>query len=56
MIKDLKEQSEIAVDVEHSSRSYEGLTCLLQFSTRNNDYIVDVFPIWQSLPALKEVM
>lgn len=41
-------ETEIAVDLEHHhQRSYLGLTCLIQLSTRNNvDYIIDPFPLW----------
>ena len=47
MIDDLSECSEIGVDVEHHSyRSYLGLTCLIQISTCDKDYIVDPFPLW----------
>jgi len=30
-------------------RSYLGITCLIQISTRDNDYIIDPFPIWNDL-------
>jgi len=56
MVEELSNQAEIAVDVEHSNKSYEGLTCLIQISSRSKDYIVDVFPLWQSIPLLKRVM
>jgi exosome complex exonuclease RRP6 len=46
----------VAVDVEHSSKSYEGLTCLIQISSRKKDYIIDVFPIWRDMPLLKQIM
>ena len=56
MVNELSREAEIAVDVEHSSKSYEGFTCLLQFSSRSKDYIVDVFPIWENVNKLKTVM
>lgn len=37
-------------------KSYEGFTCLIQISTRIKDYIIDVFPIWSSIPALQTVI
>lgn len=52
----MKQFTEIAVDVEHSSKSYEGFTCLIQISTRIKDYIIDVFPIWACVSALQEVI
>ena len=33
-------------------RSYLGITCLIQISTRDNDYIIDPFPIWNDLYIL----
>lgn len=42
--------------MEHSSKSYEGMTCLIQISTRLKDYIIDVFPIWEHVPRLKAVI
>ena len=44
------------MDVEHSAKSYEGFTRLIQMSTREKDYIIDVFPIWDCVPALQEVI
>ena len=44
------------MDVEHSNKSYEGLTCLIQLSTRQRDYIIDVFPIWEHVSLLNEVI
>lgn len=55
-IEELKTQTEIAVDVEHSNKSYEGFTCLIQISSRDRDYIIDVLPLWQLVPLLKKVM
>lgn len=56
MIEELCRETEVAVDVEHSSKSYQGFTCLLQFSSRSKDYIVDVLPLWKEIPNLKKVM
>lgn len=39
----LKECKEFAVDLEHHSyRSFKGFTCLMQISTRERDFVVDV--------------
>lgn len=46
MINILSRQTEIAVDVEyHSFRSYQGFTCLVQISTRSEDFIVDAIKL-----------
>jgi exosome complex exonuclease RRP6 len=46
MTEELKQAKEIAVDLEyHNTRSYYGFTCLMQISTRENDYIVDTLKL-----------
>lgn len=56
MINDLSKEKEIAVDLEHNhERSFQGLTCLIQIATRENDYIIDPFPLWKDLPLLNSV-
>lgn len=57
MLAELKEASEIAVDLEHHDfRTYIGLTSLMQISTRSKDYIVDTLKPWrQELQVLNEV-
>lgn len=56
MVKILKELSEIAVDLEHHDyRSYYGLTCLMQISNREQDWIVDTLALWDDLQVLNEV-
>lgn len=38
--------SEIAIDVEHHHlRSFAGVTCLIQISTKHADYLIDVLSI-----------
>uniref|UniRef100_A0A7N0RIB4 HRDC domain-containing protein n=1 Tax=Kalanchoe fedtschenkoi TaxID=63787 RepID=A0A7N0RIB4_KALFE len=63
-VKDLKEMSaklrgvdEFAVDLEHNQyRSFQGLTCLMQISTRTEDYIVDTLKLRVHVgPYLREV-
>ena len=47
MIENLKMFNAIGVDVEHHGyRSFLGITCLIQISTTEKDYIVDPFPLW----------
>ncbi|KFD54978.1 hypothetical protein M513_04160 [Trichuris suis] len=51
----LNMQTEFAVDLEaNSERSYQGITCLVQISTRNEDYIIDPFPLWSHMHLLNE--
>lgn len=52
----LKTVDEIAVDLEHHSfRSYLGFTCLMQISTRKEDYIVDTLLLRDELHRLNDV-
>lgn len=39
----------------HQFRSYQGLTCLMQISTRKIDYIVDTLALRSQLHALNQV-
>ncbi|KAG5941272.1 hypothetical protein E4U53_007444 [Claviceps sorghi] len=57
MLKDLKKAKEIAVDLEHHDfRTYTGLVCLMQVSTRDKDWIVDTLQPWRhKLEILNEV-
>lgn len=42
MVTKLAKSSEIAIDLEHHDhRTYLGITCLMQISTRDEDWIVD---------------
>lgn len=63
-VKDLKElaaklcdANEFAVDLEHNQyRSFQGLTCLMQISTRTEDFIVDTLKLRVHIgPYLREV-
>lgn len=46
MIEEVSLEREIAVDLEHHSlRSYQGILCLIQVSTRFKDYIIDPLKI-----------
>jgi exosome complex exonuclease RRP6 len=48
---------EIAIDLEaHTIRSYQGLTCLLQISTRFKDFIVDTLKLRSQIgDSLREI-
>lgn len=63
-VKDLKELAaklrgvdEFAVDLEHNQyRSFQGLTCLMQISTRTHDFVVDTLKLRIHIgPYLREV-
>ncbi|KAG5028558.1 hypothetical protein JHK87_012072 [Glycine soja] len=63
-VQDLKELAaklhsadEFAVDLEHNQyRTFQGLTCLMQISTRTEDFIVDTLKLHSSIgPYLREV-
>lgn len=57
VLNELKQVKEIAIDLEHHSyRSYLGITCLLQISTREKDYIVDPLALRDELKILNEVL
>ncbi|KAF4966058.1 hypothetical protein FZEAL_10700 [Fusarium zealandicum] len=56
MLEELKKAKEIAVDLEHHDfRTYAGLVCLMQISTREKDWIVDTLQPWRhKLEVLNE--
>lgn len=56
LIEDLKRYREIAVDLEHHSyRSFQGITCLMQISTRDTDYLIDTLSLRSELHELNEI-
>ena len=57
MLQELKQAKEIAIDLEHhDQRSYIGIVCLMQISTRDRDWIVDTLKPWRrKLERLNEV-
>lgn len=56
MVKELMNENEIAVDVEHHSyRTFQGITCLLQLSTRSKDFIIDTLALREELHELNEI-
>ncbi|KAL5111866.1 Exosome component 10 [Taenia crassiceps] len=53
MLEELSTASEIAVDLEHHSyRTFLGMTCLIQLSTRTKDYIIDALALHDHLGQL----
>lgn len=50
-------EREIAVDLEHHQfRSFQGLTCLMQISTRSEDFIIDTLELRSLIgPQLRDV-
>ncbi|KAF8334683.1 ribonuclease H-like domain-containing protein [Cantharellus anzutake] len=52
----LKTVQEIAIDLEHNDlRSYYGLVCLMQISTREQDWVIDTLALRVELSVLGEV-
>ncbi|XP_076387496.1 exosome component Rrp6 isoform X2 [Megachile rotundata] len=56
LLEDLKRYKEIAVDLEHHSyRSFQGITCLMQISTGDADYLIDTLSLRSELHELNEI-
>lgn len=56
LLNDLENYNEIAVDLEHHSyRSFQGITCLMQISTRDTDYLIDTLSLRSELYKLNQV-
>jgi len=56
MLGKLRQVQEVAVDLEHHRhRSFSGFVCLMQISTRHDDYIVDTLTLREELEELNEV-
>ncbi|XP_063914011.1 exosome complex component 10 homolog [Zophobas morio] len=56
LVETLRSCKEFAVDVEHHSyRSFMGITCLLQISTQDKDYLIDTLLLRDKLHVLNEV-
>lgn len=56
MIEALRSLTEIAIDLEHHDyRSYYGITCLMQISNREQDWIVDTLALHDDLRDLNEI-
>ncbi|KAI8599802.1 ribonuclease H-like domain-containing protein, partial [Dissophora ornata] len=55
MCRTLEMQREIAVDLEHHDyRSFQGFVCLMQISTRDQDYVIDTLELRGSLHLLNQ--
>ena len=55
-LEKLRGASEIAIDLEyHNYRTFGGFVCLMQISTREEDFIVDTLAIREELEELNEV-
>ncbi|KAJ2812790.1 exosome nuclease subunit [Coemansia furcata] len=56
MMAHLAGSSEIAIDLEHHNfRSFQGFTCLVQLSSRTQDFVVDALALRDSLHQLNAV-
>ena len=52
----LADAREVAVDLEHQSyRSYYGFVCLMQLSTREEDFIIDTLALREELHVLNKI-
>lgn len=56
MLGKLRQAQEIAVDLEHHRhRSFNGFVCLMQISTRRDDFIVDTLTLREEMEELNEI-
>ncbi|CAF0947027.1 unnamed protein product [Rotaria sordida] len=56
MMDHIEIQFELAVDLEHHSyRSYQGFTCLMQISSRTEDFLIDTLTLRDELSILNNV-
>lgn len=56
LLEDLKNYNEIAIDLEHHSyRTFQGITCLMQISTADTDYLIDTLALRSELYQLNEI-
>ncbi|KAH8288540.1 hypothetical protein KR054_004639 [Drosophila jambulina] len=56
-LEELSQASQIAIDVEHHSyRTFMGITCLVQMSTRSKDYIFDTLTLRDEMHVLNLVL
>ena len=55
MLQKLRTAEELAVDLEHHSyRTFAGFLCLMQISTREQDFVVDTLQLRDELEELNE--
>lgn len=56
LLEKLRKAKEIAVDLEyHSLRSFTGFVCLMQISTREEDFVIDTLALREEMEELNEV-
>ncbi|XP_044754560.1 exosome component 10 [Coccinella septempunctata] len=56
LLEDLRKYKMIAIDLEHHSyRTFMGITCLMQISTGDTDYIIDTLILRNKLYILNEI-
>lgn len=56
LVEELRKFQAIAVDLEHHSyRSFMGITCLMQISTPEKDYLIDTLALRNDLWILNEI-
>ena len=56
MLEHLSGAKELAIDLEHHNlRTFQGITCLMQLSTRTQDFVVDTIKLRSELPKLKGI-
>ena len=56
MLDKLRHAAEIAIDLEyHNYRTFSGFVCLMQISTREEDFVVATLALRQELEELNEV-
>ncbi|KAL0126496.1 hypothetical protein PUN28_005095 [Cardiocondyla obscurior] len=56
LLDDLRRRKEIAIDLEHHSyRTFQGITCLMQISTTEIDYLIDTLALRSELHQLNEI-
>ncbi|KAH8243887.1 hypothetical protein KR032_011130, partial [Drosophila birchii] len=56
-LEELRQAPQIAIDVEHHSyRTFMGITCLVQMSTRSRDYIFDTLTLRDEMHMLNLVL
>lgn len=56
MLATLRNAHEIAIDLEHHDyRTFAGFLCLMQISTREADYVIDLLVLREEVHALNEV-
>lgn len=56
LVNTLRNYTEFSVDLEHHSyRTFMGITCLMQISTKDNDYLIDTLVLRDKLHILNEV-